>query len=328
MPPQTIAGANFRTVSWSGPKVISLRERCQGGPVREKPIETPAGALSRSRRVLLLIHGFNVDFCHAEKSYTTFMRELFFRWQARSVWVYWPGDYAFESESAIARWTRSAISGASYSYQPDTAEAAARALRDFIFKVIDERRKFRHHYPIKLSIVAHSLGCRLALELLDLLGPRDDLKIELVVLMAAAVPLFEVRSTKRFDLAHTNASKTLIYFSKKDKTLKWLFRLGQRFYSSSPSNFLFGRAALGRHGPEGILPLNVEPIERSYDHGDYWPDPSIPVRVGLELDGIKRPISRRALLPRGFDAPRTVQGRRVAPRQIQLTTGACDCRGV
>jgi esterase/lipase superfamily enzyme len=192
MPSRPLAG-RLRTVSWEGPKELSLRERCRGGPVRPKPIETPPDTLRRSRRIILLIHGFNVDFCAAEKSYIAFVRELFFQWTARTVWVYWPGDAAPESEGVFSRLARSVISPLSYPYQPDRAELAARYLADYIGEVI-ERRRTSALNPIHLSIVAHSLGCRLALELLSRLSAAvraHMLKIELTVLMAAA-RLFEV----------------------------------------------------------------------------------------------------------------------------------------
>ena len=304
---------------------FSLRERCQGGPVRDPPLETPAGAIERSRRIILLIHGFNVDHCAAEKSYAVFLRELFFQWRARTILTFWPGDAALESQSTLAGWLRRPISAGSYPYQPNRAELAARVLARHISEAIGRRR---FAAPIRLSIVAHSLGCRLTLELLRLLEScvvQGVLKIELVVLMAPAVPIYEVKRNKNYDLARTNAEKTLVYFSSKDKTLRWYFRPGQRFMSSDPTNAIWERGALGYYGVKNIP--RVEPIEMSHDHSDYWPDHSIPVRVGIELDRQKRPLSRRALIPRSIDSGPLVSGRDVAHRQMRFGVRDCNCGG-
>jgi esterase/lipase superfamily enzyme len=215
------------------------------------------------------------------------------------------------------------MSAGSYPYQPNRAELAARVLARHIGAAIGRRRSTA---PIRLSIVAHSLGCRLTLELLRLLDAsvlQGVLKIELVVLMAAAVPLYEVKRNKNYDLARTNAEKTLVYFSSKDKTLQRFFRPGQRFMSSDPTNAIWERGALGHYGLKNVS--RVESIEGSHDHSDYWPDHSISTRVGMELDRQKRFLSRRALLPRSVESGRLVSGRDIAPRQMRFGVRDCNC---
>jgi pimeloyl-ACP methyl ester carboxylesterase len=324
-----ITAPRIRTITWvDGPKELSLRERCRGGAIRDIPIERPVGHLQRSRRVVLLIHGFNVDMCAAGKSYDTFADGLVFRWKARSIRVYWPGDAAPQSERRLARSSAPALSAASYPYQPVRAEKSAEILAEHIGAAIKARKSSRQN-PIRLSVVAHSLGCRVALELLRntrALVAAGELKIEVVVLMAAAVPLYDVGANGSYDLSRSKAQKTVIYYSGRDTILKRVFPFGQRTYSRDPTSFVTNREALGFVGPAGTLSASIEKIEVSHRHGDYWGDRQISLRVMHELDGHQRLLSGRILVARALDSGRSVEARTIAARGISGLAADHGCR--
>ena len=91
---------------------------------------------------------------------------------------------------------------------------------------------------LSLYIVAHSMGCRLTLEFLNRLAfglQFSPIKIRLVVLMAAAVPLYYVQEGGALAKALTLSESTHVYWSKKDKTLRRWFRVGQDSRASIPS---------------------------------------------------------------------------------------------
>jgi hypothetical protein len=166
------------------------------------------------------------------------------------------------------------------------------------------------------------------LELIRLTGTlvaAGMLRIELIVLMAAAVPNYDIAANQRYDLSRSKSKKTVIYFSRQDKVLKWAFSAGQSFSSTNPTNFLFGREAVALRGIESAPPPGVEQIELSHDHGDYWRDRQVSLRVMQELDGSWRPLSRRVLVPRELDSGHTVPGRTISGRQIRDTGFRRDC---
>jgi pimeloyl-ACP methyl ester carboxylesterase len=277
---------------------------------------------------VLLIHGFNVDMCAAGKSYDTFADGLVFRWKARSIRVYWPGDAAPQSERRLARSSAPALSAASYPYQPVRAEKSAEILAEHIGAAIKARKSSRQN-PIRLSVVAHSLGCRVALELLRntrALVAAGELKIEVVVLMAAAVPLYDVGANGSYDLSRSKAQKTVIYYSGRDTILKRVFPFGQRTYSRDPTSFVTNREALGFVGPAGTLSASIEKIEVSHRHGDYWGDRQISLRVMHELDGHQRLLSGRILVARALDSGRSVEARTIAARGISGLAADHGCR--
>jgi Alpha/beta hydrolase of unknown function (DUF900) len=317
----------IRPVDWDGkPRELSVRTSCHGGDVREAPLEHPEGQLARSRNVILLVHGFNVSLCSAGNSYEAFLQEMPFRWKARSIWVYWPGDGLSE---AGGLWSR-ARSAASYPFQSDRAEKAGRMLAGHVSTAALRRLKAGRP-PMCLSVVAHSLGCRVALELVshiqNLVAERL-IRLQLVVLMAAAVPKYLLLSGQRYDIARLGAHRTLVYFSDEDDVLKYVFRAGQFASATNPLNLLFGRGALGREGLGSLRSDNVHDKRTYHGHGGYWPDREIAWQVTAELDGVRAVRSRRMVVPRRLDGHRETSGRSVRPRRLAPPNGIRDgcCR--
>jgi hypothetical protein len=318
----------IRFIDWDGSrKEISLRERCYGGAVRRRAKESPEGILRRSRRVLLLVHGFNVSLCAAEKSYEKFVGALPFRWRGRTLWTYWPGDATISGQGSndpAGLWS-DLWSVIRYSWQANQAEESALVLRDYLEEATNERT-----FPVRLSIIAHSLGCRLALEFIRLLGTRKNVKLELVILMAAAVPQYLCKPHQRYDLSTHGDTNFIIYYSYRDEVLLGAFRPGQFAAATDPTSRIFGRAAIGRKGLTGTIPSNVRQRQVFHRHGGYWSDRDIAIAAVDNMDKTGRPVTKRFLAPRPDPIGREVDGRHIGLRKLAhskseiLSTCRCE----
>jgi pimeloyl-ACP methyl ester carboxylesterase len=155
---------------------LSFRQRPQGGEVNTEPSEPEYRALTGRRHLLLLIHGYNNDLKTSEDAYRGFealQRELARLDDdspvagGRLVQIYWPGD---------ADW--GVVSPLFYPWSIERARQTAAALADTL------ARAARESGHKQVDIVAHSMGCRLTLELLKALRGKSDITVGRVVLMA------------------------------------------------------------------------------------------------------------------------------------------------
>lgn len=100
---------------------------------------------------------------------------------------------------------------------------------------------------IQISIVAHSLGCRVVLQALQILATQNPslshlTPINQVVLWQAAIPNTALDNDAIFGRAHQNTKKIILLYSKKDTVL-------QTLYSTAKVNRLSFQKALGYCGP-------------------------------------------------------------------------------
>lgn len=317
--------------SYRQARELTVRQLPYGGGVLPDAEESPLGLLSRAREVVLLIHGFNVDICSAGCGYDRFARAAGIKWQSRSISVYWPGD-------AVSRFLRSgskpglysaAVSAASYPLQVSRAQETANRLFELI---INSRAGAKR--PLRVSIVAHSLGCRVTLELLNLLrgsARHGPISVPLTILMAAAVPRYLVMMRGR-DLrpALEVPEKVLNYYSKKDRVLQFAFRGGQLLERPFPAGFnIATRSAIGRSGLGLARPTNVEEEPKTHGHGGYWSDKDIAAAAakGLGFDRIKRSVPRFVPDGRRELARPPVRGRKVRLRPLRsyFHAGCGEC---
>jgi predicted alpha/beta hydrolase family esterase len=216
----------------------------------------------------------------------------------------------------------SLASVASFPFQADRAVDCAYWLSKFI----NEQRSGRN-YPIRLTIVAHSLGCLLAMDMVEKLALMPQVKLELVVLMAAAVPQYSCKRGARYDLAKFSDTKFVIYHSKSDEVLQGAFRPGQFAAATSPSNLFFGRGAIGRKGL-ATSAVNAEQFAKRHKHSGYWPDREIAIDLAERLDDKARPTAKRFLVPRLLGAGRGVPARSPPGRSVLSASGvrrSCTC---
>ncbi len=274
---------------------ITVRMDPRGGRLRTKADAKGHIDTSGETHLVLLIHGFAVNEEDARRAYQSFRNNLPSDRKMQLTQFFWPGDAHVSS-------IRSKLG---YSWMPDRAEEAALLLEEILI----EKLARQGTGTINLYIVAHSLGCRLTLETLRLLrSHKNRVRIRLVVLMAAAVPLYEIKpnssSLARFNLRKMNSEQIQVHYSRRDLVLRYIFQAGQLASASNPMNRISGRRALGSVG----LPKSYDQMHHINDyktrngHGGYWEDENLASQVAQYLPS-------RARLVRARDP---VRGREIA----------------
>jgi pimeloyl-ACP methyl ester carboxylesterase len=245
--------------------VLDARVDDEGGPVRQ-PIAVAWRAESGpgGGEMLLLLHGYNNHRAEAEAAYQAFRvrQEPVLRGPLNQPLdtlladTFWPGD---------AR-----LPGVLDRLDPLHYPTALATARDEVAPLLAQCLLEDPVRPARLHIVGHSMGCRLALELIEQL-PRDGGPvIGRVALMAAAVPTFMLQPGGRFEYALARAEAVCVMSSVDDAVLQLAFPFGQTL--AGPWNEGFLPEALGRHGrvPAGAgAQVAQVPIDGA-GHSDYW----------------------------------------------------------
>jgi pimeloyl-ACP methyl ester carboxylesterase len=205
------------------------------------------------RRAVLLIHGYNVTESNAAKTLDGFRTSL----------AYFAPD--LPRDTFTCTWTGNmwSLGPAAYPFMLRYAKRSAETL----LKEIQEWYA-RPWAAEELVIVAHSLGCRLTLEMLSAMnsqGRPPSLKKLVVILMAAAVPVehMELEGQLRAALKATDA--TIVLHSQDDGVLRKWFRIGQTVA-------LDGRwpEAVGLRGSPQSAGWSQSVPMHAFDHSDYW----------------------------------------------------------
>lgn len=268
---------------------ITLREAPYGGAISAAALLSPEDLLLGRNVVILFIHGYNVGEQEALISYGAMHRHLGLPWSGVTAGLLWPGDGAASTPGQPPGWASRFMRPLTYPHQPARAAQAAEILMEAIRTAVEERQHAANAarsdvLPLDLHVVAHSMGCRLALELIRLLQARFGaaLRLRLLVLMAAAVPVYLVQEGRPLAKALGQAERLRNYRSRKDKVLKWAFRTGQMLERPFPYGWGFStRGALGRlgHGARG----SIEDIETDHGHSGYWSDSRIARDLARDL---------------------------------------------
>jgi len=217
---------------------------------------SPANFSLRDPRLVLLVHGYNVNLQSGQDGYSAF-GTLLEKYGVRSLSVLgqivgfcWPGDVNIRY-----------ISGLFYPRELGPAKASAALLANFLLRL-----RGPQDAPIQVILVAHSLGNRLALELIkDILDQPHQTwgRIEGVCLMAAAVPVQIVDNNNRLARA-ARAARCRNLFSQSDTILHWAFPPGETFAGDG-----FFPQAVGLFG--NPLSAWTERFDlQPYNHGDYF----------------------------------------------------------
>jgi hypothetical protein len=273
---------------------VSVRTLPVGGSVAAEAVQLPAGWMLGRRHVILLVHGYNVDQQGAIRSY----QAVFTSTLGEVGYVFWPGD----ARGGII------ISTGSYPWQIPGAKQSALRLANLLRGLFGPGGG-----PIAISLVGHSLGCRLILELLKIVAANAALwpDFRLVALMAAAVPIDLAQIGQELQAGTRLPRSLLIFYSLSDRVLELAFPPGQF------AAFLLGfevedfSRAIGRYGEPVGLTLNRFPV--NLDHWDYWPSQSVATQVSQAL-GTSGPralptvatLSRQGLRPRPLPPVRTL----------------------
>ena len=231
---------------------LSYREAAVGGEVKDSPFVSDEAALAGAQHIVLLIHGYNNDAEAAQEAYEGFhARQVDRDKDARYgigrtfVEIYWPGDGAWGIASFLfyMKSIRRAI---------QTAESLAAYLAS------------RVAAASRIDIVAHSMGCRLAFELMRALSAQKSAPaMGRIVLMAGAVPTFMLEKQKpprrlrpAYDGVLREGARSL--YSGSDMVLAFAFPAGQSLAK----------------GEEGVLPTAL-------GHA-LWVDTTVPLNLGQE----------------------------------------------
>jgi pimeloyl-ACP methyl ester carboxylesterase len=280
---------------------LSTRVDADGGPVRSSVQDEPGesrNSLRQSgcRNILILVHGFNNRQRKAEQSYDLFYGRLeeLFRESATApeavAYFHWPGNhYQFTAFDAFA-W-----------YHIDILRA-----RDSAVRLAEYLTGFPDPASLRVTLVGHSLGCRLILEMLLSLAGRPRIPtVNLVSLMAPAVPVALCVNAGAVAAGQLNPTvgpprRVLKFFSWRDLALSGGFPAGQLMAATCGIEAKPYAEAVGLLGN----PTEVgEAFPTTNGHGDYWGD----VRT--------TDVLRSALDPRYFKLPPPyrVEGREIGP---------------
>lgn len=212
-------------------------------------------AFKPADRKVFLIHGFKVPGAEAAVTldrFRTLMAELIPSLRDDTFIVTWPGH-----------WKVPFISGIAYPFMIGNARAASQTLRTAITKCVNSEPR-----PQEIIFVAHSLGCRLLVELLAELPDRSErwrtmpnLKKVVAITMAAAVPTHERDLLKR---AIRAVDSFVVMHSQADQILKLIFPLGQLL----EAKFRLSEAVGYAGNPPGLPWYVTEMLH--HGHSDYW----------------------------------------------------------
>jgi esterase/lipase superfamily enzyme len=224
--------------------------------------------------IIILIHGFNVNANDAKDNYQHMLKQLKKRVPRNFTdgicHFYWPGH----ESSAIA-------SEVGYAKQIGKAENAAVMLGDALVKFFDTSPR------TQFILIAHSLGCRLALEALKHIVGKNTAfssRIRFAVLMAAAVPFSFIQN--RYFQINLYTNRVSCLYSQQDTTLRYLFPLGQTLAMEG----VFPKA-IGLDG----LPLSTWTFghtDTGLEHRSYWKSSNVANFIASSLG-----IATKRLLP-------------------------------
>jgi hypothetical protein len=299
---------------------VTFRQDAVGGDISAPRVCPPRALLARPR-VVLLIHGFNVTEADGLATYQRFVGQLRDMLALprdgpvaddRIVALYWPGDADWGFAKALA-------------YMRSVPRAIE--IGEGLAKLLDDSAAANAF--ITVDIVAHSLGCRLALETLLAASntPASRVRIDRIQFMAGAVPTFMLydpgdtpRLRAAFEASLGVGAKSL--FSGSDWVLADVFPLGQALAGQEEG---FMPAALGhaKWPSQGEL-ARVDPVEmHGALHGSYWggdaPDLSKQTALiahdflGL-ADAVSKELPQREIADRMPDDATPVPQRQIASR--------------
>lgn len=232
--------------------ILSVRVSDSGGGVATSvKSDTPI----TTSRIVLLIHGYNNYPKDARESYAQFLEKSGLSSSSGAGQVYgflWPGD---------TRWGE-VVSAASYPLEIKPAKKSANVLSEFL-----TQNPAPGGWPLEITLVCHSLGNRVALELIDKLiaSSKNPVRIVATCLMAAAVPVRMVEDGENLNAPALATGRSLVLYSENDWVLHWAFPVGETLALEG-----FFPKAVGRFGEPLSGVWSRREAMTGYGHSDYW----------------------------------------------------------
>ena len=192
---------------------------------------------------------------------------------------FWPGDADL--------WVFSFLS---YPTEIRDAQDSARILAEFLGTIPGLRQ---------ISLIGHSMGCRLVLEMLSFHAQRqvpNFPEVCFVLLAAAAVPvaLVERGGNLRDGIAHS-ARRVLVLYSPEDLVLRFAFPAGQSLAFAMRYEGEVYLSAVGLHGsPQNFGNSRKQLVGAG--HGDYWGSELV-ARDIMTLMGMQIPLEIPSQVP-------------------------------
>lgn len=299
------------------PTTVWLTVRARGQDRNQLPdrVKIEQGTMKdlAQPRILLLVHGFANPEQKAHESYEKFAAGLTAVSESfPDAWgavceFHWPGD---DKRGPLA-------SKGTYSFRIAPAHTSAIRLVEFLHEEPDLKP------DLGLYIVAHSLGCRVALEVLREIRERKKEKryngqvVREVALMAAAVPVGDCLPPegefKRDEIPdeHVPRKETRhehVLYSRRDRVLHYTFWIGQVIAGEHGH-------AVGRDGlPDGRWDTRTS---TGLEHGEYWEKHAVAERVSAIVLGtgpVELPVHHLPTVE--FDIADPPWFRRVAERLV------------
>jgi hypothetical protein len=283
---------------------LNLRQRPVGGALLAR-VSTPPAVGFGHRRLILLLHGFNLSASAARNAYASFEHNFSETTPATRallkdlVGILWPGD---------ASW--GLLSFASFPREIHPAVDSGTRLGASLGEV-----RGPGGGPVELFLVCHSLGNRVAMELLLSLAQHASAHVVVrgSCLMGAAVPVPMVgaRLSRAAALART---QTL--YSAADWVLHWAFPLGESLAREG-----WMPEAVGHLGHPASAWTESHAMVRTdghgYRHSDYWNGKEVAGHVARLL-GVALPqaLARHAVLARSLPEAGSSNERRLPGREL------------
>jgi pimeloyl-ACP methyl ester carboxylesterase len=277
---------------------ISVRTLPAGGAVAGS-VYIEAGSISPygRRQLVILVHGYANSKDAASSSFQACIDNLQNLPGPASISLpspifkfYWPGDTQIRIFSEI-----------SYPTEIGPATESGQRLAEFLETLVGPNGT-----PTEVHLVAHSLGNRVALEMLKAFNvPQSSVVFRTISMMAAAIPVPMVSDGASLCDTWRIVQRSQVLCSVSDWVLHWAFPIGETAAFEG-----FFPEAVGRFGdPAGnwdkILPLN------DYSHGSYWPNIlTAPFLASFMEMPVNPPLLARAVL-----GHRIAPTRRIRPSQ-------------
>jgi pimeloyl-ACP methyl ester carboxylesterase len=247
-----------------------------GGPVRAHVNDLHNLRSKNRRNILILVHGFKNTTSDANASYKLqlgLLEKHFMRSPAAPdaiIFFHWPGNFGWVGATGYPWDIRRAV---------ESADRLARYIADYP----------RPSDPgaFKVTIIGHSLGCRLILEMLNRLPPRARLSVQVVSLMAPAVPVELVDIGGDLHPTILSPRHILKCFSHHDWVLRFAFQNGQQAaYALGIEDEFYGEA-VGLKGHPTAMGI---PIQTRHGHSDYWGNRAVAEEYSKAIDETFRPL--------------------------------------
>ncbi len=265
---------------------LSVRRLPQGGDVADRVTVLDGSPDPNGKReIVILIHGYANDQPTASDSFQKCIDNLQALPGNASTSLpspiykfYWPGDTRMRMFSAL-----------SYPWEMTPAANSGQRLAEFLTNLTGPGGT-----PMRVHIIAHSLGNRVTMEMLQAFNfAASNLIFANFSLMAAAVPVGMVQD--KFAGVVRVPRRIQVLCSIADNVLHFAFPPGETAAFEG-----FFPEAVGRHGsPPGTWAKNVPMSD--YGHSSYWPTPATApflasfLEMPVSLPPIENAVPRRSI---------------------------------